>query len=116
MTRQITIELDVNPDTEEMEGEALHCRSFGHVWKVYEPPKSEQMKQLAEGLITYDRECINQCGCTWSTTYSVPDFKPVRDKRSYQGGYLMPAGKGRLARADALAARFARQYPTLLAA
>lgn len=108
------IKVKVNTDTADMDDVALHCRSFGHLWRVVEPSLRERYRQINAGQVDYPRVCENGCGCTWTVTYSVPGFRLLESKRTWPTqGYKMPAGNGRLSRRDAIAARFARQYPNL---
>jgi hypothetical protein len=115
MARRFKINLDINSDTDNMSDTALLCRTFGHRWVRQASSRSRTLELLAVGCAEYSRYCENGCGSTWRQVWSFRERMMVENSRTYpRGDYLMPAGAGRLHRADAIAANFAREHPELV--
>lgn len=116
MARRFKINLDINSNTDSMTDTALLCRTFGHKWTRQAQSRSRTLELLQVGCTEYSRFCENGCGSTWRQVWSFRERMMVENVRTYptNGEYLMPSGSGRLHRADAIAANFARENPELV--
>ncbi len=113
----------VDERTKDMTEAALLCRSLGHQWVMRAASRQHTLSLLRQGLREFDRECrrphpllpneVLRCGGTWRQVWSIHERMIVENERHYPpaGAYLLPPGTGRLARADAIVAQVAREFP-----
>lgn len=115
MARRFKVKLDIDGRTNEMSDEALVCRAWGHRWERRSASRKRTLELLERGLAEYFRYCENGCGSTWRILIDM-DGHIVENDRKYptNGAYLMPKGEGRLNRARAFPAFFARENPSLV--
>ena len=110
---KLKFSLDVDDRTSEMSEEALFCRSRGHKWGDRGITRRRYAELLADGLMEDNRYCENGCGGTWRQVWSLRNGEILVNERLYPKGsdYLAPKGRGRILRAQARIARFARSNP-----
>lgn len=115
MARRFKVKLDIDSRTEVMTDEALVCRAWGHKWERRAASRKRTLELLEKGLAEYLRYCENGCGCTWRILIDLSGHV-VEQERTYpkNGAYRMPSGSGRLSRASAFPAFFARENPSLV--
>lgn len=114
--KKLNLNLDVDHRTNHMSQQALLCRATGHVWVQRASSRAHTIKLLQLGLREFDRYCQNGCGSTWRQVWSLRERCIVENDRRYpaKGEYLMPAGSGRLHRADAIVAEVAREFAGMM--
>jgi hypothetical protein len=108
--------LKVDERTDGLSDAALYCRMRGHKWEERALGKTRFLELLGRGLSEYHWVCDNGCGWEWIRLWDVHTGEIVGDKRTppkddEHGRYTLSPGSGRLPRAAARVAQFARQYP-----
>ncbi len=113
MPRRRRLGLDIDERTRYLTDEALHCRRFGHAWKLRAVTKRRFQELIAAKQQEDDRYCANGCGSTWRQLWDLRTGEVLENVRSYpsNGAYLMPPNSGRLNRNASRVALFARQHP-----
>lgn len=111
--RRIRLNVQVDDRTAEMTEQALICRSSGHAWVMRAKTRKRTHELAAQGLMEFDRECSNGCGCTWRQVWNVRERIMIENDRQYPQGrdYKVRPGDGRMSRADAIPSLFARLNP-----
>lgn len=112
--------MQVDERTANLSEKALFCRTYGHKWGVIPIGAARHAELLRQGLTETHRECEHGCGSTWWELWEVSSGNVVDFERKYAtaideaGQYRMPKGTGRLPRAEARKANFARQFPDVV--
>lgn len=110
---KLNFNLDIDDRTNEMSEEALFCRSRGHKWGDRGITRKRYAELLADAMMEDNRYCENGCGSTWRQVWSLRTGEILVNDRDYPKGgeYRAPKGQGRVLRAQARIARFARSNP-----
>jgi hypothetical protein len=114
-TNKLVLQLDDR--TAKLSQPALFCRTYGHKWGVLPIGAQRHAELLRRGLTETFRECEHGCGSTWWEVWELSSGRVLDFARRYSaagdetGQYLLPKGTGRLPRAEARKANFARQFP-----
>jgi hypothetical protein len=103
------LSIDVDKRTEKMGVAALDCRADGHAF-----PRLRECRiprpTLRDRSLQVERDCTS-CGVTQVLTLELPSFQvTARRYRGYGDDYLVEKGSGRMLRADARAAMYARTF------
>jgi hypothetical protein len=105
------LNLSVDDRTDGLSDEALFCRSNGHKWALRALSRKRFNELLDLGLTEKYFYCENGCEGIWRYVYRIEDGSVVEAERRYPTkGYLLPKNSGRLSRAAARVADFARTY------
>ncbi len=114
-TRVRKIRVVLDDRTSAMPDEVLECRGFNHNW-VRQPVAPHKAIEMArDGYKLIIRVCRERqdgtggCGNTWTQTFSRHDGSLVEEQRDYDKGYLVPPGTGRMGKAEARKALWARE-------
>lgn len=110
--RKVNVDLDVDDRTTAMSNEALFCRKLGHNWQQRGMTRRRYHELIQQGIMEDALYCANGCGWTWDIVYTLRNGDVITSKRRPprdSGSYLMPAGSGRMNRAQARVAYAARQ-------
>lgn len=110
--RKLRVALDER--TRKMPDVALDHRGFNHPW-VRMPVSPERFAELAAaGLKEIVRHCA--CGTVWTQVFNRTSGERVEQQRVYTDkSYHVPKGSGRMSKAAARAALFAREDEALYA-
>ena len=111
--RKFRVSLDER--TGAMPDEVLECRGFNHHW-VRRPVSPARFIAMArQGYKEVVRVCQTKpdgtggCGNTWTQVFNRNTGGLVEDDRSYDANYKVPRGSGRMSKAEARKALWARE-------
>lgn len=113
MTSKKKFNLTIDERTNNLSDEAIYCRTHGHRWVMQSLGVKRFNELLDEGKSEFKRYCENGCGSTWIQGYDIQTGEVLYNDRSYPTGndYLLKPNSGRLPRAAARVAFFARHHP-----
>lgn len=77
----------------------LFCRTERHLWH-WDHDGEITVNSRGECVQFTRYKTCERCGSTHWTTYSVPDFRRLRQHTNYSDGYLAVKGMGRIPRVD----------------
>jgi len=109
------LKVSLDERTGAMPDQVLECRGFNHHW-VRRPVTPTRFLQMAKaGYKEVVRVCqtgpdgSGGCGNTWTQVFSRQTGGLVEDDRTYDKDYKVPKGTGRMSKAEARKALWARE-------